>query len=264
MGFVKSLEEIMASIKPTADFYDAEMLTMFWETKPEIAAKLIPPPLQPTKAPIAMAFVANYPSTNFDVTYRESALLLRAQFKGEEGGYCLAMHVTNDMAMAGGREVFGFPKKMADIHFSRTGDTVKGWTERRGIRFMEVQADLNGRINAPDAVDQLMGGNVQPGGSIQAVAYNFKYFPAPEGGSFDYPPRLVKQETLFRPKEIAAGTVELTFKPSAYDPWSEVAVVRMLGGMYTKGDNSMLGGKVVAVADMIQFLPHAFLKWDMK
>ena len=32
MGFVKTYEEIMANVKETADFYDAEMLTVFWET----------------------------------------------------------------------------------------------------------------------------------------------------------------------------------------------------------------------------------------
>ena len=43
MGFVKTLEEIMANTKATADFYGAEMLIVFWETKPEIVSKLLPP-----------------------------------------------------------------------------------------------------------------------------------------------------------------------------------------------------------------------------
>ena len=77
MGFVKSLESIVAANRETADFYDAEMLVVFWETKPDIVARLLPPPLQPAAQPLVTAFVANYPSTNFDVTYRESALFLR-------------------------------------------------------------------------------------------------------------------------------------------------------------------------------------------
>ncbi len=67
MGFVKSVPEIMSNMRQTAEFYDAEMLTIFWETKPEIVARLLPPPLQPAKDSIAVAFVANYPRTNFDV-----------------------------------------------------------------------------------------------------------------------------------------------------------------------------------------------------
>jgi acetoacetate decarboxylase len=60
----------------------------------------------------------------------ESALFLQAEYNGEEGAYCLAMPVTNDMALILGREVFGYPKKMADIYIKRNGEKVEGWTER--------------------------------------------------------------------------------------------------------------------------------------
>ena len=264
MGFVKSFQEIMANIRATADFYDAEMLTVFWETKPEIIARLLPAPLKPAGEPVAMAFVANYPRTNFDVVYKESALFIRAAYNGEEGNYCLAMPVTNDIAMAGGREVFGFPKKIADIDITRQGETVSGWTERRGVRFMEVRARLTGKFNDAQAQERLMSMAAGNDGSIKGISYNFKYFPAPEGGAFDYNPRLVRQETVLRPKQMLFGEAEIILKPSDYDPWAEVEVVKMLGALYTVGDNSMLGGKVVAEVDFLQFTPFAFLKWDMK
>ncbi len=263
MGFVKTFEQIMANTRATADFYDAEMLTVFWETKPEIIARLLPPPLKPAPQPIAMAFVADYPRTNFDVSYRETALFIRAVYNGEEGGYCLAMPVTNDIAMAGGREIFGFPKKMADIYFNKNNNRVEGWTQRRGIRFMEIRAKLTGTFNDPSAQDVLMATAAAEDGTIKAISYNFKHFPAPEGGAFDYNPRLVKQETLLRPKEIQFGEAEIIFKPSDYDPWSEVEVVKILGAMYTKGDNSMQSGKVIAETGFMEFAPYAFLKWDM-
>jgi len=38
----------------------------------------------------------------------------------------------------------------------------------------------------------------------------------------------------------------------------------MLGAIYTKGDNSMLGGEVLAEVDPLQFAPYGFLKWDIK
>ena len=264
MGFVKTFAEIMAYRRETADFYGAEMLTVLWETKPEIVAKLLPPPLKPTSQPVAMAFVANYPSTNFDVTYKESALFLRAVHNNEEGGYCLAMPVTNDIAMAAGREIFGFPKKMADIHFKRDGDSVEGWTERRGIRFMEVRAKLTGKFNDAAAQEIVMAMGNGAAGSMKAISYNFKYFPAPEGNAFDYNPRLVRQETILRPKEMFLGHAEIILQHSNYDPWAEIEVVRPLGAFYSIGDNSMLGGKTVAEVGLLEFIPYAFLKWDMK
>jgi acetoacetate decarboxylase len=265
MGFVKSLEAIVAGNRETGDFYDAEMLIVFWETRPDIVARLLPPPLKPAANPIAMAFVANYPRTNFDVTYQESALFLRAEFEGEEGGYCLSMPVTNDIAMALGREIFGFPKKIADVQFHRKGDTLHGWTERRGTRFMEIRAKMTGKLNLEDAAAMLLDpAAANPDGSTDSVSYNFKHFPAPERMGFDYNPRLVKQATTMRPKEVQIGEAEILLQPSDYDPWAEVEIVRVLGALYTVGDNSMKSGEVVAEVDPMEFAPHAFLKWDMK
>ena len=47
MGFVKSLEAILAGRTETADFYDAEILLVLWKTKPDIVRRLLPPPLKP-------------------------------------------------------------------------------------------------------------------------------------------------------------------------------------------------------------------------
>ena len=49
---------------------------------------------------------------------------------------------------------------------------------------------------------------------------------------------------------------------SEFDPWSDVPVQKMLGGIYTVGNNSMLKAKVVAEVDSVEFAPHAFLKWE--
>lgn len=250
----------MANTRATVDFYDAEMHMVFWETKPEIIAKLLPPPLQPAEHPIVMAFVANYPRTNFDVIYKESTLFLRAVHNGEEGNYCLSMPVTNDIAMAGGGERVGFPKKMANIDFKRDGLSVIGWTERRGIRFMEVRVRLSGKLNDPEAQEMLISNRAGVDGSISAISYNFKHFPAPEGGNFDYNPHLIRQETILKPKEMQLGEAEVILRHSDYDPWAEVEIVKMLGALYTVRDNSMLGGKTVAEVGVMEFLPYAFLK----
>ncbi len=263
MGFVKTPAQIIANTPATIDFYDAQMLSIFWETKPEIIAKLLPPPLKPAPHPIAYAFVAFYPSTNFGVTYKETALFIKATFNGEEGGYCLAMPVTSDMALIYGREIFGFPKKIGDIHYKKDGDTIEGWTERGGPRFMEISARLTGNFNDPAMQDLLAATPMSEDGSMTFTTYNFKYFPAPEGdGAFDYNPRLVKQDTVFRPKEMQFGEAEIAFKPSDNDPWEEVEIVKILGAIYMRGNNTMLPGKVVAEVKPTDFAPYAFIKID--
>jgi len=261
MGFIKSLEEMAAGYQPNAVFYDAEVLTVYFETKPEIIQRLLPAPLQPGKIPVGVAFVANYPKTNFGVTYLESALFLLAEYNGQEGGYCLAMPVTNDMALILGREVFGYPKKMADIYMKREGENVEGWTERHGTRFFEVKARLTGKFN-DEAAQQMMMERMSSPASMDQVTYNFKYFPGPERTGFDYNPRLIQEVVQLRPKSMEIGEAELVFRHSDQDPWNEVEIVRVLGAVYTVGDNTMLPGSVVAEADQISFAPYAFMKVD--
>ena len=117
-----------------------------------------------------LAFIADYPSTNFGVPYKESALFVKASFEGQEGFYCLSMPVTNDMAMAGGREIWGYLKKLANIEIQREGDRLEGSTERHGIQFMKVKANLTGKINDNSATDELLSLGLNREGEYSTVA----------------------------------------------------------------------------------------------
>jgi acetoacetate decarboxylase len=263
VGFVQSPEELVGfRARETFDFFDAEALTVYWETSSMTVERLLPPPLEPARRPLVTAFLANYPSTSFGVGYREAALFLRAAFGGEEGGYCLAMSVTDDMALVGGREIFGYPTKLAAIEFARHGQEAGGWAERRGVRFFELRATLGGQPNAEGGLAAIAATRGSDGGPSVLTVYNFKHFIAPDLDGFDYPPRLIREEVEFRPAAVEVGEAEVALRPSAYAPWSEVEVARVLGAVYTNGHCSMRRGWVAAEADAIEFAPYSMLKFD--
>lgn len=265
MGFVKSKEWLMqrSAQRQSADFYDAELVTVFWETKPEIVAQLVPPPLKPTRRPLACAFIGTYPRTNFGVAYEESALFVLADYKGEEGLYCLAMHVTDDIALVAGREGCAYPKKMANITFKKSGNQVEAWAERKGVRLINIKSELDGQDDAPDLLSAYEC-IFKPNSASGATAFNFKHFPHPnKKKGFDYAPRLLREPVKFNPEVIQLGKTEFTLKSSPNDPWAEVEVVQLLGAVYSKGFNSMLDGEFVAEVDPLEFAPYAYLKWDV-
>lgn len=265
MGFTKTSQEIMEINKrESLNFFGAEMLTIVWETKEEIVSRLLPEPLKPAKRPLASAFVANYPSTDFGEPYRESALFLLAEFNGEEGMYCLSMPVTDDMALIEGRENFGYPKRIGNIQMNRSDTAAEGWTERHGIRFMEIKARMTGKMNDPDSMGAILGLYKQKEGAQALPAFNFKYFSRPDFTGFDFNPRLMRGEVLFRPRTFEPCEGEIIFKKSEHDPWHEIEVVKVLGAFYTTGDNTMLKGSYVAEADPMKFLPFAYMKIDLK
>lgn len=268
-SFKKTQEELNTRREKieSADFGSAEMVNVFWETKMEIIENLLPPPLKPPKLPIAHGFIANYPETNFGLPYRESALFLRATFDDVEGNYCLAMHLDGpgkDVAMAAGRELFGFPKKLANIQFNKEEDKFNGVTERLGTPTMELQVDFNNKFNDKEMPKIMVEIGMVPGKmkNPNTVNYNYKHFPAPEFNGFDYKPRLVRQDTVMRPKIMKIGEADLKLNSSIHDPWGEIEIVRVLGAIFSTGNNSMLEGKVLAEVDPEEFQSYAFLKWD--
>jgi len=264
MSFKKSLEEIKKKKEKlrTTVFKDAEMLTVLWETKMEIVERLLPPPLEPVSMPVVMAFIVHYPSTNQGLPYYEGALTLRCQYEGTPGNYYLAMPVTDDRAMIGGREIFGFPKKMANVHLERNDKEVYAYTERLGVKNMEIKADLSQKFNNPDTPKIIKELGLLPGRRKNTINYNYKYFPAPNKKGFDYNPWLVRQETSVSPKGMEMGHAEISLNSTPHDPWAEVEIVDIYGALYLKTDNEMLPGEKLAEVDPDDYLPYSYYKWD--
>jgi len=256
-SFIKKSSDIKKYVSNPTTFYDAQMLTTYWETKPEIIARLLPSPLKPAKRPLVSAFIANYPRTNFCPPYKEAALFILADFNGELGTYCLSMPISDGMAMALGREIYGFPKKMAEIELKREGDTMNGSVSRNGIKFFSIKANINGKFNDKDG-QKIIDDNYGKGLPI----FNFKYSKSPDGNGFDLNPLLIQQGATMDNKVFEKGKFEMKLKDSPHDPWAELEVVKMLGCTYTVGTSVLLRGKVLAEVDPIAFIPYSNYKWD--
>jgi len=249
VGFVKTKEELDKYFSLGArQFNGAKMMGVMFETRPEIAARLIPPPLEAAEAPGGMMFIAEYPETNLGPGYREAAIFLSCRYKGETGSYCLSMPVTREGRMHNGRDVFGFPKKLADIHIERDGDEVRGWVERLGIRFLEIKMKIAGAF--PELPE--------PG-----PTFLFKAMPRIDlTPGFDGPVLLCRQQTDIRMKSLEVGNAEVTLRESVEDPWAEVELVKVKVAFYLVSDNTMRPGTVLAEVNPESYLPHYYKMTD--
>lgn len=258
----------LRGLKFIPEFTGAEMLVAAFRTDPAVVARILPRPLRPPQEAVAIAFVARYPQTNFGCVYNEGALLVRAVLGREVGLYCLAMPVDDDMAMIGGRERLGFPKKMAEhIGLERNGDHVTGRVVRKGVEILRIEGELGPAAEATD-LDVVGAATLDENGRScrQVVSFLFKYSPSPGGRGFDYLPRLIRQATLFRPRaNVRKAIARVVLASSPYDPLGEVAVAGpVLACFHGLWDNTMLPGRVVRrVWNVRRFLPHAFFKTDM-
>lgn len=246
MGFVKTAEELDRYYAlGVRKFTGARMLGLMYETRPEIAARLLPPPLEPAESAGGMMFIAEYPETNLGVGYREAALFLRCKFRGQAGSYCLAMPIDSEESrLYNGRDIFGFPKKMADIHLEKSGNNVHGWVERHGVRFVEIKAALSGTL---------------PGLPGTGPTFLFKGLPKIDlSPGFDGPVFLCRQQTDLEMKSLEIGSAELIMRESASDPWAEVEVTKVVAAFYLVSDNTMQPGEVIEEVDGNAYLPYYF------
>jgi acetoacetate decarboxylase len=227
------------------------MVMAMFRTKAEVVKKVLPPPLEPDPASMGLAYVAEFHRPSLGVPYNEAALFLSAQYKGEVGSYCLSMPVTSDMALIGGREIFGFPKKIAEtIQVRREGNKAIGVCIRKGIPIIEIKVNLTGTAD-PEAIPPA------------APNYLFKYFQDPRLDRFDYNPRLVKQQNQIDWGKVELGEGELTLAKSKYDPIYEIPIEEVLMAGYTKEmEIRMQPGEVVAEVDPIKFRPYSFIRDD--
>jgi len=251
----------------TADFYDAEMVMIMFMTDRKVMKKLVPKPLKPSPVPLVSVFFAKYPRTNFGSVYNEAAMGLAVDFKGEQGSYCLTMPVTEDMALILGREIYGYPKKIADeISLNKTKDGLNCRYVRRGTELLKLSMPFEKEMDSKELVEMLGRLTMQELDKEEwdVSSFNFKYFPSPTLTGFDYKPRLIKQVTTFRPvgKMQVSETFELDLKSSEVDQLGIIPFSKPLIGFYGIFNNSMHAGEVVAEADEEKFMPYAYSKVD--
>ncbi len=250
-----------------ARFTGAEMVRVVARTEPTVAAAVLPKPLQVPRDPVVGAFVAHYPETNFGVDYNEGALFVGAEYRGEQGLYCLAMPVDDDLAMVLGREGVGFPKKMADhISLERDGARVIGSVVRHGVEILHIEGDAHAEVTPKPmwGTREVLDLEGRPAAAL--TSFLFKYSMAAGGSMFAHLPQFVRQVTLLAQREGTLEGVEgakLALVSSKVDALGEIPTYEILSSDYGVFDNTMLPGKVLRrVYNPLAFAPYAMFKND--
>src|SRR6187200_3494745 len=93
-------------------FRNREYLIITYRTDPQKLRELAPEPLQVREPLVKFEFIRKPDSTGFG-DYTESGQVIPVKYKGEEGIFTISMFLDCYAPIAGGREIWGFPKKIA-------------------------------------------------------------------------------------------------------------------------------------------------------
>lgn len=99
-------------------YKESTILMYSYETDPAAAAAVLPSQLKLTEKPMVRMIFATYKWSSIGF-YNEIAQSLVCTYDGKEYVYPVRLHVTSDRAMAAGREIGGFPKKIGRIEFNQ-------------------------------------------------------------------------------------------------------------------------------------------------
>src|ERR1700749_5108510 len=106
-------------------FFNREFFVITYKTDPEALAKVVPEPLEVVDSIVKYEFIRMPDSTGFG-DYTETGQVIPVRFKGEEGAYVHSMYLDDEGPIAGGRELWGFPKKLAKPKIQVESDVLVG------------------------------------------------------------------------------------------------------------------------------------------
>lgn len=86
---------------------------------------MVPEPLKVTEPFVKFEFIRMPDSTGFG-DYTESGQVIPVEYKGRKGGFVHSMYLNDHSPIAGGLEIWGFPKKLAEPHMRVEKDTLVG------------------------------------------------------------------------------------------------------------------------------------------
>jgi acetoacetate decarboxylase len=106
-------------------FINREYLIITYRTDPQKLRDLVPEPLKIEEPVVKFEFIRMPDSTGFG-DYSESGQVIPVSFKGRKGSYTHCMFLNDHPPIAGGRELWGFPKKLAEPTLKAEIDTLVG------------------------------------------------------------------------------------------------------------------------------------------
>jgi acetoacetate decarboxylase len=113
--------------------------------------ELVPEPLQIEEPLVKFEFIRMPDSTGFG-DYTESGQVIPVTFKGRKGGYSHCMFLDDHPPIAGGRELWGFPKKLAKPTLHDEIDTLVGTLDYGPVRIATGSMGYKHKAADRDAV----------------------------------------------------------------------------------------------------------------
>ncbi|MBB3066151.1 acetoacetate decarboxylase family protein [Limibacillus halophilus] len=174
-------------------------------------------------------FVMDAPDAGPLGSYTEAGLVIPARYDSIVGAHVALEYVSSDDSLAAGREIWGYPKKIAEVTLGRDGTT--GKVVRRGATLIDVT------FTPSDVAFE------KP---VMHPRLQIKTFAAADGSGFDYYQVIRNDLGDIKLKETIPGSATLTLGGNDDDPLPKIGVKAIVGAEITVVDFLLGNGSIVA------------------
>jgi acetoacetate decarboxylase len=214
-------------------FRDREFLIITYRTDPERLRAVVPEPLEIEAPLVRYEFIRMPDSTGFG-DYTETGQVIPVTFRGRKGGYTHCMFLNDHPPIAGGRELWGFPKKLASPTLQADTDTLVGTLDYGPVRVVTGTMGYKHREADIAAVKA----------SLSMPNYLLKIIPHVDGSL-----RICELVEYYledvEVKGAWTGPGALSLAPHALAPVAELPVLEIVSALHILSDLTLGLGKVV-------------------
>lgn len=214
-------------------FIHREFFIVTYRTDPDRLRAVIPAPLEFVEPVVKFEFIRMPDSTGFG-DFTESGQVIPVSLNGQRGGYVHAMYLNDHPPIAGGRELWGFPKKLAWPELRVEKDTLLGQLKYGSVPV--AQATMGYKHRTLDSAPILQ--------ALAAPNYLLKIIPHVDGSA------RICELVRYYLEDITVkgawdGPAALELFQHALAPVAQLPVLEVLSGMHILTDLTLGLGTVV-------------------
>lgn len=214
-------------------FVNREYMIVTYRTDPAALQKIVPAPLEVADSVVKYEFIRMPDSTGFG-DYTESGQLIPVRFQGVRGTYVHNMFLNDHPPIAAGRELWGFPKKLASPCLEIDVDTLVGTLDYGKLR---IAAGTMGYKHQELPHDSVLK-------SLQEPSFLLKTIPNVDGTTriCELVRYYLEEITL---KGAWTGPAALALYPHALAPVADLPVREIVSAAHLIADLTLGLGEVV-------------------
>ena len=227
-------------------FIDREYFIITYESDAGAIREQLPEPLEPDGSNTVLYEFIKMPDSSGFGDYTESGIVIPCKYNGKNVNFTSQMYLDDHPPIAGGREIWGFPKKLAKPKLITNQDTLTGTLEYAGervamgtMRYKQEQLtyDFKDEAVVTSCVEKLAK-------KMTKTQIHLKLIPDVDG-SHAIAQLVAYNMTGITVKGAWSGSARLHLIPHVNAPVSDLPVKKVIGGMHFIADLTLPYGRVI-------------------